>query len=131
MCEMSFSVPFTTDKICFNALVSFLLLVFLWGINIFCMADPTGASTEHLAWVMVPNYHPQYFTCFYILGNPVMFAFIVWVGVAYHCGHIKSGHKNAQPEEFSDISYFLCSSVWVSGLVCSFIVSVNPSGTRA
>ncbi|KAL3786673.1 hypothetical protein ACHAWO_013333 [Cyclotella atomus] len=64
------------------------------------MVDPTGAKSELRRWFQTTI---QYFTWFYIVGNPVMFAFIVWV--AYRYGHIKLGHKNAEPE-FSDIAYF-------------------------
>lgn len=100
MRETSFGVPFSNDKMQFNALVSFIALAFLWGITVFCMADPTGAKSELSRWFQTTI---QYFTWFYILGNPVMFAFIIWV--AYRYGHIKLGHKDQEPE-FSDIAYF-------------------------
>ena len=100
MREMTINVPFSQDKMSFNGLVSFIALAFLWGITIFCMADPTGAKSELNRWFQTTI---QYFTWFYILGNPVMFAFIIWI--AYRYGDIKLGHKNAQPE-FSDITYF-------------------------
>lgn len=45
----------------------------------------------------------QYFTWFYIVGNPIMTFFIFWLAFRY--GNIKLGHKDAEPE-FSDMSYF-------------------------
>lgn len=84
MREISINLPFSGDKMQFNGLVSFIALAFLWGITIFCMADPTGAKSELGRWFQTTI---QYFTWFYILGNPVMFAFIIWV--AYRYGHSK------------------------------------------
>ena len=100
MREISFSVPFSTEKMRFNGLVSFVALAFLWGITIFCMVDPSGAKTELDRWFQTTI---TYFTWFYILGNPVMFAFVIWI--AYKYGHITLGHKGAKPE-FTDMEYF-------------------------
>jgi choline-glycine betaine transporter len=100
MREITLNVPGSNEKLSFNLLVSVISLAFLWGMTIFCMVDPTGAKSELGRWFQTTI---QYFTWFYIVGNPVMFAFIIWV--AYRYGHIKLGHKDGQPE-FSDISYF-------------------------
>jgi choline-glycine betaine transporter len=48
------------------------------------MVDPTGAKSELSRWFQTTI---QHFTWFYIVRNPVMFTFIVWV--AYRYGHIK------------------------------------------
>jgi hypothetical protein len=86
---------------------------------------------EHWAWVMVPNYHPVLHLFLYSWQSS---------DVCIHClgslslwtHQIGSQFTRMHNQRSSLISpTFLCSSVWVSGLVCSFIVSVNPSGTRA
>jgi len=97
--EMTVSLPFFKEDLRFNWLVSLLGLGVLWGIAIFCMTSP-DANVTLQEWYGTTI---QYFTWFYILGNPVMTFFIFWV--AYRYGHIKLGPPDAEPE-FSDVSYF-------------------------
>lgn len=97
--EMTLKLPFLKDELRFNWLTSILGLGILWGIAIFCMTSPDAKATLD-EWYTTTI---QYFTWFYIFGNPVMTFFIVWV--AYRYGHIKLGPKDAEPE-FSDVTYF-------------------------
>lgn len=97
--ETTLSLPFMKGELRFNWLVSTIGLGVLWGVAIFCMTHPE-AKTELTKWYDTVI---QYFTWFYILGNPVMTFFIFWV--AYRYGHIKLGPKDGEPE-FSDVSYF-------------------------
>mmetsp|Transcript_31557 Transcript_31557/g.54899 ORF Transcript_31557/g.54899 Transcript_31557/m.54899 type:complete len:663 (-) Transcript_31557:779-2767(-) len=99
MREVSLSLPFLKEDLRFNWLVSILGLAFLWGLSIFCMTHP-DAKAILSGWYDTTI---QYFTWFYVLGNPVMTFYIFWV--AYRFGHIKLGPKDAEPE-FSDVSYF-------------------------
>lgn len=89
----------TIGPLRFNWLVSLLGLGVLWGVAFFCIASPDASATLG-KWYSTTI---QYFTWFYVLGNPVMTFFIFWV--AYRYGHIKLGPKDAEPE-FSDASYF-------------------------
>mmetsp|Transcript_20322 Transcript_20322/g.39118 ORF Transcript_20322/g.39118 Transcript_20322/m.39118 type:complete len:830 (-) Transcript_20322:178-2667(-) len=84
----------------FNWFVSLFGLAFLWGISIYCMVEPDKAKVTLDEWFAETI---QYFTWFYIVGNPIMTFFIFWL--AYRYGNIKLGHKDAEPE-FSDMSYF-------------------------
>lgn len=100
MRETSLSLPGFKEDLHFNWLVSILGLGVLWGVTIFCMVSPDAAKVELAKWYDTTI---LYFTWFYILGNPVMTFFIVYV--AYRYGHIKLGPKDAEPE-FSDAAYF-------------------------
>jgi choline-glycine betaine transporter len=64
------------------------------------MANPDGAKTTLGQWFTKVV---DMFTWFYIVANPVLTFFIVWV--AYRYGDIKLGAKDAEPE-FSNASYF-------------------------
>jgi len=97
--ETTVSLPFFKEDLRFNWLVSLFGLGVLWGVAIFCMTTP-NANAILQEWYGTTI---KYFTWFYILGNPVMTFFILWI--AYRYGHIKLGPKDAEPE-FSDISYF-------------------------
>ncbi len=115
----------------FNWFVSLFGLAFLWGISIYCMVEPDKAKesvrsdcyrrivliapllfdrkshcTLTLLSLQLDEWFAetiQYFTWFYIVGNPIMTFFIFWLAFRY--GDIKLGHKDAEPE-FSDMSYF-------------------------
>ena len=89
----------TLGPLKFNWLVSIIGLGVLWGLSIFCMTAE-GAGAELNRWY---SNTVKYFTWFYIVGNPVMTFFIVWI--AYRYGNIKLGPKDAKPE-FSDAAYF-------------------------
>lgn len=99
MREVTIKLPFFKDPLKFNWLVSVGGIGVLWGVAIFCMTSP-DASTVLKEWYDTTI---QYFTWFYMLGNPVMTFFIFWV--AYRYGHIKLGPQDGKPE-FSDASYF-------------------------
>ena len=99
MREVTIKLPFFKDPLKFNWLVSVGGIGVLWGVAIFCMTSP-DASTVLKEWYSITI---QYFTWFYMLGNPVMTFFIFWV--AYRYGHIKLGPQDGKPE-FSDASYF-------------------------
>lgn len=98
--ETSFKLPFFKDVISFNPAVSLIGLVPLWGLTGYCMSDPDSASAFLSDWFSAVI---DMFTWFYIVANPVLTFFIVWV--AYRYGHIKLGAKDAEPE-FSNASYF-------------------------
>ena len=98
--ETVWNLPFVEGELRFNWFTSFFGLAFLWGIAIFCMGDPEAAKQELDKWF---NTTVNLFTWFYIVGNPVMTFFVIWL--AYRFGSIKLGKKDAEPE-FSDASYF-------------------------
>lgn len=89
----------TLGPLKFNWLVSIIGLGVLWGLSIFCMTAE-GAGAQLNRWYANTV---KYFTWFYIVGNPIMTFFILWI--AYRYGNIKLGPKDAKPE-FSDAAYF-------------------------
>jgi len=93
-------LPLIKDPISFNATVAFIALVVLWGLAIYCMASPDEASSTLGQWF---DNVIDMFTWFYIVANPVLTFFVVWVAFRY--GDIKLGAKDAEPE-FSNASYF-------------------------
>jgi choline-glycine betaine transporter len=100
MRETRFRIPFYKDEIAFNPAVTLIGLVPLWALAGYCMANPDGAKTTLGQWFTKVV---DMFTWFYIVANPVLTFFIVWV--AYRYGDIKLGAKDAEPE-FSNASYF-------------------------
>jgi len=96
----SFRLPCFKGEVYFNAASSLLGLVLLWGLTAYCMARPEEASAALSKWF---DDVIDYFTWFYIVANPFLTFFIVWV--AWRYGDIKLGPKDGEPE-FSDASYF-------------------------
>jgi len=90
----------TFGPICFNPAVSLIGLVPLWVLAGYCINSPDNASNLLNQWFDTVI---DLFTWFYIVANPVLTFFIVWV--AYRYGHIKLGKKDDEPE-FSNTTYF-------------------------
>lgn len=92
--------PLLNQEVSFNAVTSFIGFFALWGIAIYCMVSPDEAKAKLGDWKTEVS---LYFTWFYILANPVLTFFVVFVAFKY--GDVKLGKKDSKPE-FSDMTYF-------------------------
>lgn len=100
MRTFKFTIPGLKDPVMFNPAVTFIGLVTLWAFTIYCVVDPDEAQGTLGTWFSSVI---DQFTWFYIVANPVLTFFIVWV--AYRYGHIKLGKEEDEPE-FSNATYF-------------------------
>mmetsp|Transcript_26375 Transcript_26375/g.37012 ORF Transcript_26375/g.37012 Transcript_26375/m.37012 type:complete len:800 (-) Transcript_26375:209-2608(-) len=92
--------PLLNQEVSFNAVTSFIGFFALWGIAIYCMVSPDEAKAKLGDWKTEVSLN---FTWFYILANPVLTFFVVFVAFKY--GDVKLGKKDSKPE-FSDMTYF-------------------------
>jgi len=107
MKEVNIKIPWG-GKITFNPVTSFIGFAFLWGVSIWCMFDPDGASATLKGWKSGVALN---FTWFIMLTKPVYFFFILWL--VYKYGDVKLGKPDSKPD-FNNLSYF--SMLFSSGI---------------
>lgn len=113
--EWSIQLPFLSQPISFNPLVSLIGVVFLWGVAIWCMVDPEGSAAEITAWRSEITLN---FTWLFIGTRCVFFFFLLYV--AYRFGHIKLAPTPDEEPEFSTGSYFMM--IFAAGVAVALFV---------
>lgn len=104
-----------SEPICFNPVVSGFGVFCLWGVAIWCMVDPDGASETLTGW---RSQITLYFTWLF-MGTRCVFLFFLLV-VAYKFGHIKMAPTPDEPPEFSTGSYFMM--IFAAGVAVGLFV---------
>eukprot|EP00542_Grammatophora_oceanica_P014072 CAMPEP_0194035190 /NCGR_PEP_ID=MMETSP0009_2-20130614/7648_1 /TAXON_ID=210454 /ORGANISM="Grammatophora oceanica, Strain CCMP 410" /LENGTH=917 /DNA_ID=CAMNT_0038676457 /DNA_START=171 /DNA_END=2924 /DNA_ORIENTATION=- len=86
--------------ICFNPLTTFIGVVTLWGVSLWCIVEPESSLEELLKWRAATT---EYFTWFYVGTRPLFCFFLLWLYFKY--GHIKLGPPDSVPD-YSNVTYF-------------------------
>lgn len=100
MRDFSFAPRFVDGHISFNPLTSLIGVLILWGLCIWCMADPTYSKDMLLD---ARSNVTLNFTWLIIAQKPISFFFVLFI--AYKFGDVKFGSKHEKPE-FSGMEFF-------------------------